>query len=145
MEKTLLKNIENIKNFIYGGNATVTLESAKSGKHYTFKVKVAKKDDDTAPYFVSVMSGTDNHSSFSYIGIIPSDRKSFKLTQKSKVSKDAISYKAFNYFFSQLIKGDLNPDLNIYHSGTCGRCGRKLTHPKSIITGIGTECSKKIS
>ena len=140
---TAIRNVEDIKNFLFAGNATITLESAKTGKHFTFKVKQAKKDDVESPFFVSVLSGADNHESFSYVGVIGSDRKTFKLTQKSKVSADAISYKAFNFFFSQLIEGKLNPDLNIFHSGKCGRCGRVLTTPTSIENGIGPECLKK--
>ena len=138
---TAIRNIEDIKNFLFAGNATLTLESAKSGKHFTFKVKQAKKDDIESPFFVSVLSGADNSSSFSYVGIIGSDRKTFKLTQKSKVSADAISYKAFNFFFSQLIEGKLNPDLNVFHSGKCGRCGKKLTTPDSIERGLGKTCA----
>lgn len=138
-----LTNLEDIKNFVYGGNATITLESGKTNKHFTFKVKAAKKDDKTSPFFVSVLSGTDNYSNFSYVGVIKSDKKEFKLTQKSKVSSDAISYKAFNYFFNQLLKGKINTDLNVYHSGKCGRCGRKLTTPESLERGLGPECSKR--
>ena len=139
-----ITNIEDIKNFVFGGNATITLESAKTGKHFTFKVRVAKKDDDTAPFFVSVLNGPDNYANYSYVGIINSERDSFRLTQKSKVGADAISFKAFNFFFANLKKGKVPADLNIYHSGKCGRCGRLLTHPNSIITGLGPECSKKI-
>jgi len=138
-----IQNIENIKNFLFGGNATITLQSAKSGKHFTFKVRVAKKDDDTAPYFVSVLNGTDNYTNYAYVGIISSDKKSFKLTQKSKITEDALSYKAFNYFFTQLLQNKINPDLSVLHSGTCGRCGRKLTTPKSIEIGLGPSCAKK--
>lgn len=142
--KQALTDIQDIKNFVFGGNATVTLESAKTGKHFTFKVRVAKKDDDTAPFFVSVLNGADNYSNYSYVGIIPADKKSFRLTQKSKVGVDAVSFKAFDFFFTQLMNDKLNPDLNVYHSGRCGRCGRLLTHPNSIITGLGPECSKNI-
>lgn len=138
-----LQNIQDITNFTFGGNATITLESLKSGKHFTFKVKKAKKDDEKSPFFVSVLSGPDNNSSYSYVGVITSDKKNFKLTQKSKVSSDAISYKAFNFFFLQLINGKIHSDLRVYHSGTCGRCGRKLTTPDSINRGIGPECAKK--
>ena len=138
-----LQNIEDIKNFVFGGNATITLESGKSGKHFTFKVKQAKKDDETSPYFVSVLSGPDNYSNYSYVGVISSDKKTFKLTQKSKVSADAISYKAFNFFFLQLVAGKISNDLHVFHSGKCGRCGRKLTTPESISKGFGPECSKR--
>lgn len=140
-----ITNIKDIKNFIFGGNATITLESVKSNKHFTFKVRIAKKDDDNSPFFVSLLTGADNYSNYSYIGIITSDKKSFKITQKSKVKSDTISFKAFNYFFTQLMKNKINPDLKIYHSGTCGRCGRKLTDPESIKRGLGPYCATKSS
>jgi len=79
-----ITNIEDIKNFVFGGNATITLESTKTGKHFTFKVRVAKKDDDTDPFFVSVLNGPDNYANYSYVGIINSERDSFRLTQKIK-------------------------------------------------------------
>ena len=144
MIKGRLINTEDIRNFVFGGNSTITLENGETGKYFTFKVRIAKKDDKTAPFFVSVLSGTDNHSSFSYVGVISSDKKVFKLTQKSKVSKDTISFKAFNFFFEHLLLNKIPTNLHIYHSGTCGRCGRKLTHPDSIISGLGPECYKKI-
>ena len=136
-------DIQNIKNFIFGGNATVTLESAKTGKWFTFRIRKSKKDDENSPFFVSVLSGPDNFANYSYIGVITSDKKTFKLTQKSKVSSDAISYKAFNFFFVQLVNGKIHEDLRVYHSGKCGRCGRKLTTPESINRGLGPECMKK--
>jgi len=140
-----IDNIEDIMRFLFAGNTTITLKSEKSGNHYTYKVRVAKKDDITAPFFVSVLTGLDNYSSYSYIGILSSDKKSFRLTQKSKVNKDAISFKAFDYFFKQIMKNELNDDLSVYHEGVCGRCGRKLTTPRSIEIGLGPICEKKVN
>jgi len=139
-----LRDIQDIKNFVFGGNATITLESAKTGKHFTFKVRVAKKDDETSPFFVSLLNGPDNYANYSYVGVISFDKKIFKLTQKSKVTIDALSYKAFNFFFTQLVVGKLHEDLRVYHFGKCGRCNRKLTTPTSINLGIGPECYKKV-
>lgn len=34
------------------------------------------------------------------------------------------------------------PGYEIRHAGRCGRCGRLLTVPESIETGLGPECSK---
>jgi len=138
-----LTNIKDIKNYLFAGNSTITLKSGKTGTHFTFKIKIAKKDDEKAPFFVKVLSGSDNESSYTYIGMITNDRKSFRLTQNSKVSKDAPSFIAFNYFFRLLTNNKTNPGMDIYHSGSCGRCGRKLTTPESIERGIGPECSKR--
>ena len=32
----------------------------------------------------------------------------------------------------------------VYHVGKCGKCGKKLTTPESILTGLGPTCSNKI-
>lgn len=137
-----ITDIQNIINFLYGGNATLTIKSEQTGKHLTFKVKIAKKDDDNSPYFVSVLSGPDNYSNYSYIGII-TNKDTFRLTTKSKVSNDAVSYKAFNYFFNCIKRNMLHKDLSVFHEGKCARCGRKLTTPESILSGFGPECIKK--
>lgn len=142
MEKrfSTIKNLEDIKRFLFAGKAIITLESSVTGKHFTFKVKQAKKDDVTSPFFVSVLSGEDTYL---YIGIINAERNKFNLTKNSKVGSDALSYKAFKYFFELLITGKQNPGLNVFHSGVCGRCGKSLTTPESIERGLGPECSKK--
>lgn len=133
-------NINDIKNFVLAGNATVTLKSGVSGKHFTFKIKKAK-DENKKLFFVSVLTGTDNESSYTYMGVISNN--TFSLTKKSKIKEDALSYKAFVFFFSNLMKNKVHPDLTVFHSGTCGRCGRKLTTPESITLGLGPECMKR--
>jgi hypothetical protein len=34
--------------------------------------------------------------------------------------------------------------VEFWHEGKCCRCGRKLTVPASIASGIGPECATKI-
>ena len=38
-------------------------------------------------------------------------------------------------------KNTLPSNVSFYHVGKCAHCGRKLTDPKSIVTGIGPTCS----
>ena len=136
-----LENIEDIKRFIVGGNAIITLESKKTGRWFTYRIKRAKKDDLKSPLFVSVLTGNNNETSYTYMGVIfDTDKLDFKLTKNSKIGEDALSYKAFNFFFNLLIKNKLHEDMGIYHRGICGRCGRALTVPESLITGLGPEC-----
>jgi hypothetical protein len=33
--------------------------------------------------------------------------------------------------------------LEVWHEGRCGRCGRRLTVPESIESGLGPECATK--
>lgn len=137
--KQELKNTD-IKKFLFAGNATLTIESSATGKHYTYKVKKHKEADI---YFVSLLNGPSNESDYAYVGIIKNDKKVFTLTAKSRYTKDATSVKAFTYFFN-LVKGNKSLNkLKVYHSGSCGRCGRKLTTPESIKRGLGPFCAKQ--
>ena len=119
------------------------MRSRKTDKHFTFKVKASKKDTDDCVFFVSVLSGPDNVSNYSYIGIIGSDRKTFKLTQKSNISMDALSYQAFSFFLKNIVCNKLHNDLEVFHSGRCGRCGKLLTDPISITRGLGPHCASR--
>lgn len=137
-------SVENVKMFLVGGKAILTLESKKTGRWFTYRIKRAKKDDEKSPFFVSVLTGMNNDSAYTYMGtIFNNDKLSFKLTKNSKIGEDALSYKAFNFFFSLLMENKLHSDLVVYHRGVCGRCGRALTVPESLITGLGPECRKK--
>lgn len=139
--KYLFDNVEYIRNFILGGKATITLESIVTGKWFTYNIKKLKKEIDS-PYFVSVLTGNDNERSYCYMGIIyySNNELVFKLTKKSRITEDALSFKAFDFFFKLLSMNKIHSDMNIYHSGKCGICGRKLTTVESLKNGLGPEC-----
>jgi hypothetical protein len=122
--------------FIFAGNATFTLESTKTGNRYTYKMTKCKDKKDL--YFVGLLYGTDNEKDYKYIGVV--DKGNFRTTANSKVKKDTTSVKAFAFFIAKLDKLNKIEGLNIYHEGTCGHCGRKLTTPESIKTGFGPVC-----
>lgn len=138
-----LEKIEDIKRFITGGKSIFTLESERTGNWFTYRVKKAKKDDEKSPYFVSVLTGKNNDSAYSYMGTIFNNNGKlvFNLTKKSNMTKDAMSYKAFNFFFDLVQKNKLHKEINFYHKGKCARCGRTLTVPSSILNGFGPECN----
>lgn len=135
-------SVEDIKRFILGGKATITLESSKTGRWFTFRVKKAKKDDENSPYFVSILTGNNNEESYTYMGTIFNNNGilSFKLTKKTRITEDALSFKAFDFFFKLLMNNKVHEDMNVYHRGVCGRCGRTLTTPDSLVSGLGPEC-----
>ena len=140
-DKVKFQNVEDISKFLFAGHAILTIESAKTGNHFTFSIKTSKKDDPKACYFVSVLTGPNNDANYTYLGTIFNKRE-FKLTAKSKITADALSYKSFSFLLNNVSSGKLHEDLNVYHFGTCGRCGRTLTTPESIIRGLGPECAK---
>lgn len=134
--------IEDIKRFIVGGKAIMTLESKRTGRWFTYKIKKAKKDDDKSPFFVSVLTGQDNENAYTYMGTIFNNGKlTFSLTKNSKIGEDALSYKAFAFFFNLLMKDTLHEEITIYHRGLCCVCGKTLTTPESIQRGIGPSCA----
>jgi hypothetical protein len=135
MEGKKLNNSEAL-NFILAGNSTSTFLNRETDNRFTYKVKKSKDSD---LFFVYVLTSPDVYT---YIGYITND---FKLGKKSKISKDAQSVKVFNYIFRKLKSGNLPEKIEIWHNGKCGKCGRKLTVPSSIDTGIGPECFKNLS
>jgi len=125
--------------FITAGNARITIQNTETGNRFTFKVRKPKKD---TPHFVSVLTGSDNETNYTYLGTIFNEAD-YKRTAKSKIGADVPSAKAFAWFWRQLQAGvELPKQLKVYHEGRCGRCGRTLTVPKSIESGLGPDCRK---
>jgi Family of unknown function (DUF6011) len=129
------------RQFMLAGNATFTLKSKKTGTHFTFKVRAPKDEGkpDNGFRFVSLMTGSDNESSFSYFGYF---RRGVFLHggAKAKVGHDAPGVTALRWAWAELSQDRMPGQLEVWHAGCCGRCGRKLTHPTSLSTGFGPEC-----
>jgi hypothetical protein len=129
--------------FILGGKATVTAVSQKTGVRYTYKI--TKAPDKATLFFVKVLTGSDNENSYSYIGCVklhPQEGATFGLTAASKMTADALPVKGFSYILNALKNMEMPFMVELWHSGKCGRCGRKLTVPSSIASGFGPECAK---
>ena len=133
--------IENPMLFALAGNARFTLVSQVTQKRFTYKVRAS--ENNATMHFVSVLTGPDNWSNYSYLGYI---RRGvyFHGGQMARVGKDAPSAKAFDWFWRHLSAGKVSPLVEIHHCMACGRCGRALTVPESIRTGFGPECQGKL-
>lgn len=125
--------------FLLAGGATLTLVSHKTGARFTYKVVQPKEG---SPHFVSLLTGTDNEGDYQYLGAIFEGRV-FRHTFKSRISPEAPSHRAFAWTFSHLLAGRIPDQVEIWHQGKCGCCGRKLTVPESIASGIGPYCARK--
>lgn len=146
------------RRFALAGNATFTVVSKKTETRFTYRVQAPKLDREGNPVgkeqadvrFVSVLTGSCNESSYTYVGnIFLKDRNgqpclTFLPGKKSPINRDAPSVKAFDWTFRVVLAGPGSDLAEIHHSGTCGRCGRKLTVPESIETGLGPECAGKV-
>ncbi len=128
--------------FMLAGDAHITFVSMKTGTRFTYNVRLADRrpgDTRPLPHFVSVLTAPEHYE---FLGTL-FDGKGFAFGKKSRISQDAPSAKAFLWVWRHLRDGKATPDLEIHHEGRCGRCGRRLTVPESIETGLGPECAKK--
>lgn len=143
-------------NYIMGGDATFTFLSIKTDKRFTFKCEQSKKYDETLQkvvkqdrWFVSVLTGYNNDSDYSYLGTIDSKSNNkwiLRFTPKSKVTKEAPSAIAFNFILDALQNSvtsidKLRDKLKIFHDGSCSKCGKHLTDPVSVAIGRGPICA----
>ena len=130
--------------FMFAGKSIFTFINTKTEGRFTYKIKSAK---DSNLFFVSVLTNPDSEhrelSTYTYIGTCVEGN--YKHGKKSPVSSEAQSVKVFQFMLDKL-KSDSLPDfLEVWHEGFCGKCGRRLTVPSSILTGIGPECFKTLS
>jgi len=136
--------MDTILDFIFAGKATFTVKSNATGKHFTYKLSAPKeKDVKKQIHFVSLLTGANNETDYRFFGTI-FDKAVYKHDRKNRISTDAPGVVAFTWLLRNLQKGTVNGQVEIYHEGKCCRCGRKLTHPESIETGLGPECGKRV-
>jgi len=122
------------REFILAGDALFTLRSLRTDQHYTFKVQKAQNAER---WFVKLLVSPDE---FKYMGTIDGSPPAFRLTGKSQYEPESTPVRAFKFAFGWVCQGSIPTDLEIKHSGKCGRCGKTLTNPISIDRGIGPEC-----
>jgi hypothetical protein len=154
MESSRMTNPQQVLDFLLAGKATITLFSKVTGTRFTYRVikKRMENNSDLPLYFVSLLTGQDNESDYSYLGtIFPntallSDWRCltrFRSTTKSRISPNAPSFRAFGWMLSHVLNGKIPSTLEVWHEGRCGCCGRKLTTPESIASGIGPVCGNR--
>lgn len=149
-EEGLMTDVSSIRTFILAGNARATLRSLKTGTRFTYRIKLAPKRETRAgkgrPWFVSVLTGSDNDESYQYMGNLwmSGSQLSYQQGGRSRITKVAPSSKAWTYFVQEVLYAGRLPNvLQVWHEGKCGRCGRALTVPESIRSGLGPECRGK--
>lgn len=123
--------------FMFAGKSIFTFVNTKTNNRFTYKIKQAK---DSNLFFVSTLT---NPETYTYIGTCIEGN--YKHGKKSNISSDAQSVKVFEFMLNRLKSDNLPDFLEVWHEGFCGKCGRRLTVPSSILTGIGPECIKKLS
>jgi len=129
--------------FMLAGNAHVTFQSAKTGTRFTYHVVAAPPPSVVSnvpvSHFVHVLVGPDDYK---YLGCIYTNRL-YKHGHNSRIDRNAKSAIAFAWVWGKLTAGKMPDVLGVWHEGRCGKCGRRLTTPESIESGLGPICAKK--
>ena len=146
----LLATATDALRYMQAGKATVTFKSCKTGTRFTYRISAPRDDEGKIDVssdmrFVALLNGSDNESSYQYFGFLRRGVFFFGKREKVRVSANAPSARAFKWVWKQLQSGR-NPGsvMEIWHEGHCGKCGRKLTVPESIRSGIGPECAARM-
>ncbi len=120
------------KAFVLAGRAKLTIQ-LPDGTHRTYKIVRAKK---TGKYWCHLLIAPDTYTFFGGLDV-----------ETGAVTGTAFAHRLLSRVLQCIWRGDeaYKPHgYNVYHSGRCGRCGRELTVPASILSGIGPECSKYV-
>ena len=130
---------EDALKFILGGNALFTVKNIQTEQRFTYKVLINSKDDQELRVYV--MNGTDNTKNYWHFGFINFENGMPMFKVYSIHNRDKEYTKWFERLLRNLAIGLIMPQFEIWHEGRCGRCGRVLTVPESIMNGIGPECA----
>lgn len=133
-----LETSESVRNYILGGKSLVIFVSNKTNKSHVFRINVCDRKPNL--HFVWAKNNVQSR----YIGTIK-EGKHFVWTCKGVDPYQQYMYKIFKWVWDNIYNGVMPDNLVVYHYGTCCRCGRTLTDPKSIKRGIGPECIKYAS
>jgi hypothetical protein len=152
-----LRSASEVLTYLLAGNATLTIRSLRTGTRYAYKVRRADKLPAKpwhTTWFVSLLNGPENGNDFAYMGTIQFDDRKQHLPmavarqwhygRASRMGPTAPSIGAFTWLYGHVQRGILPTSVEVWHTGRCGRCGRKLTVPESIEAGIGPECAEKL-
>lgn len=140
------------KAFVTAGKATFTIElppGVGDKPHYTYRV-TRKEASLQFPetYFVALLSGPDNTSDYTYLGILIPSNGEVRTTRKSTYNAESFPVRLLSRVLARIWADDHNAyeqhGFQTHHVGKCGRCGRDLTVPSSVESGFGPECATKI-
>ena len=135
-----LKGRQAIYEYIHGGRGIVTLVSP-SGQQHTYQFSRPSERDSFPEDVIFIYAIHDGIKRF-YIGMVEQDK--FRLTAHSRFLPDTEIVKGANYIMRMASEPNLSTPMKLYHEGMCCFCGRQLTSDKSISTGIGPKCRRRL-
>ena len=139
MSHGIIENPEDQLAYVLGGRGKFTLVSKATGNRFTYKSKLVRKG-----VFIFVLTGSDNEADYDFFaGVLFADTTTFRKTPDS----DAPSVQAIRWW-AEAQRGhryETLKQVEFWHEGKCGKCGRALTDPASIQRGLGPVCYERAS
>lgn len=134
------------KTFIAAGDAIFTLTKLADGQRYTFRVTTKEAQGDRpAITFGYLLTGPNNLHDYTYMGVVDLRAGTLHLTRKSRYADDTAPVKGLRWVLARAWAGrDLPEGWTVQHEGRCGACGRTLTVPESIESGLGPICAGRL-
>jgi len=125
------RRISDLKGFLLAGNAMATFMNRETGNKYLYRVRRTHKGAIDWERKRSWLVAMKTITGFQNIGVI--------LWNGQYKGKDASQgQKVFDWVWRH--QNHLPPQVEVWHIGRCGQCGRKLTDPESVERGIGPVC-----
>lgn len=131
--------------FILAGKCEFILHSTKTNEDFKFEMtkQQTKENENKFIYFLNTLHGYDK----TYAGVIWFNDKTqefqFSQGKKGQVASKELNIRSLIFVLNKLLKNETVQYLDVFHTGRCGKCGKKLTTPESILTGLGPTCSKR--
>lgn len=134
-----------VMSYVFGGRAIITIVSNKTQTHFTYKFVASKNGknsagNDVGNFVVYTLVG----KKYLPFGKVVWYGKKF-IYIPGYVPKSWVRYKAFMWVWRHIINKVFPKGVYIWREDKCCVCGKRLTHPESIVKGIGPECIKTYS
>lgn len=128
-------------------NGIYTIENIKTGEYRTFRIHTQPKDSKFAPgsRVLGVLSGPENTSDYKGFAFV--DDRGISVWKRYRAKKVVFVERSPHEWYAQML-WDLATDKEEFRGrgyrlmlqGECLRCGRTLTTPRSLMTGLGPVC-----
>jgi hypothetical protein len=129
------------RRFVTAGHAIFTVANA-TGDHYTYRVTRREFADERVLYFVGLLTGPNNDSDYTYLGVLDPLTLDVRLTRASHYTDASTPVRVIRWALHLIgTCRELPTGYRLHHEGHCGRCGRTLTTPESTDTGFGPDCA----
>lgn len=128
---------------------TLTVVNDVSGNRVTVRFRRPK---GFGAVLVDVMVGSDNETSYAFAGTLKGTTLRLSPRRKAPDAKAKMAKAVLDWTLTRAANGtplegtktDGTPfSVRCLHEGRCACCGRKLTVPESIDTGIGPVCASR--